>query len=94
MSTPTLPQRRLPRVARVAGLGLLLVTLGCVSASACPSCMDARNGRMRWFAYTTGILTFLPVAAIGAGAWWLRRAVRAADALGADALGADDSLLP
>ena len=68
------------KLMRVAGLGLLLSVLACASASACPSCMDARNGRMRWFAYTTGLLTLLPVAAIGSGAWWLRRAVRAADA--------------
>ena len=71
---------RLSRLARIVGLGLFLSAMACASVSACPSCMDARNGRMRWFAYTTGILTFLPVAAIGSGAWWLRRAVRAADA--------------
>src|SRR5436190_3029552 len=40
------------RLPRAAAIGLLLLLLGAASASACPSCMDARNGRMRWFAYT------------------------------------------
>ena len=89
MSKPSLTRPGLRRLIHAVGLGLVLIALSCASVSACPSCMDARNGRMRWFAYTTGILTFLPVAAIGGGAWWLRRAVREAEAAEA----ADDSSL-
>jgi hypothetical protein len=49
------------------------------SALACPACAI---GTTSWFRWTTLILSIVPVAAIGAVIWWIRRQVVSAAAGG------------
>lgn len=64
---------------RAIALGVALLALEAGLAHACPSCIDTRSGRARWFSYTTILLTLMPLALIGGVVLWLRSAAKRAE---------------
>ena len=71
--------RRAIRFGLVAA-GLLLGSTG--DAGACPVCFDGEEASRTAYAIGTVLLTFLPLALMGAAALWLRRRWRERERIG------------
>ena len=55
-----------------AAVAAALVVWSPAIASACAVCTAGRDDDTRFaFIWTTGFLTFLPLAILGAGLWWI-----------------------
>lgn len=71
------------RLALALALALALVALvlvASVPAEACAVCFQAKSDASRVaFIVTTAAMTFLPLAVVGALAWWVRRQFVKAD---------------
>lgn len=82
-----------PALRRFGLVAASLLLGSTIDASACPVCFDGEEASRTAYAVGTAVLTFLPLALMGAAALWLRKRWRERERIGnEDALSATGGL--